>query len=120
MTEDLKLRVFRAQLDYSDIQEYTNWNHLMINDYLGITEGSLALSDQIDQNTINIATNAEAIQNLQELTAGQQVKIYSINARLGRTESKINDNTEQIAINTASIDQNTLSINDLEQLINRV
>ena len=120
MPDDLTLRVFRARLNYKDVEGYTNWDHLMINDYLGITEGTLALADQIDSNTLNISINSTAINELEQLTAGQQVKIYSINGRLGRTAKQVSENTQQIAANTANIDQNTLSINDLEQLVNRV
>ena len=113
MPDDLTLRVFRARLNYKDVESYTNWDHLMINDYLGITEGTIALSDQIDQNTLQISVNAKNISNLEQLTAGHQVKIYSLNGKLGSVANQISENT-------LNIGENTLSINDLEQLANRV
>ena len=120
MPEDLTLRVFRARLNYKDVETYTNWNNLMINDYLGITEGTLALADQIDSNTLQISINTQAIEELGELSAGQQVKIYSLSGRIGNAVKQININTEQISTNSDNIEQNSLDINDLQELVNRI
>lgn len=121
MAEDLGVRVFRARLNYQDVKGYNpEWGHTMINDYLGITEGTVALADQIDSNTIGISVNTINIEKLQEITAGHQAGISAIKGRAGANSKKIVENTNNIAQNASVIEDNVLAINDIDQLVNRV
>ena len=54
--------IFRARLSYQEIESKNpDWDNIMVNDYLGIGQGSLALVEQTDANTLAIEVNAESI-----------------------------------------------------------
>ncbi len=120
MADDLTIRVFRARLNYEDVRQYTDWQHVMINDYLGITQGTLALTDQIDQNTFQVNINTNNILELENITAGHQITLLSIKGRVGENRKLIKENNALINTNIDNINENALKINDLEQLVNRL
>ena len=93
-----------------------NWMYTLVpSKHISITN-----QPHLDSNTLQISINTQAIEELEELSAGQQVKIYSLSGRIGNAVKQININTEQISTNSDNIEQNSLDINDLQELVNRI
>ena len=120
MSEDLALNIFRARLNYETVREKTGWDHTMINDYLGITSGTTAIVDQLDNNTIQIALNADNIEDNSQLIGSLFTQIGKLVAMGAKIEAEVLQNTLDISQNTIDISANTLRIEDLEELTNRL
>jgi len=57
-----EIETLRASLSYNDVKKFTAWSeHTMINDYLGIGQGTAAIVLQVNENEASIKTNAEDI-----------------------------------------------------------
>jgi len=95
--------VLRARLNYDSVEEETGWKHLMINDYLGITQVEDVFADQIDINTLNIEANTAAI--------------LINSADIATNAAAIIVNASDILVNAAAILVNLNNIEDVTQLV---
>jgi hypothetical protein len=112
--------VLRAQLNYQEVQDLTDWGHLMTNDYLGITQVTDVIVKQIDENTLQIEVNVENIalnaENIQ--INAENIQINSDNIEdLKQLAAALTLQNARLAVKAR---KNEMAISDNSQLVGRV
>jgi len=79
----------RAVLSYNHLKELTGWKELIIEDYQGILEDFVYVTDEIDNLEITVNENTEAIESLSERVEVLEGEIDGIKSRLEVLEGNV-------------------------------
>jgi peptidoglycan hydrolase CwlO-like protein len=76
----------RAQLNYRQVEkENPNWSHLMINDYLGITQNTSQILNAIIE-------NQKLIEQLQQEVADIELEIDQLQNQINQVTTRVKTN----------------------------
>ncbi len=76
MAEPRRVSTRRAILSYNHLKELTEWPSLLLDDYQGILQDFIFISDEIDKLELRVIQNEEDIVNLQLRVAALEYRVY--------------------------------------------